>query len=111
MQDNQSVASRALALTKIEIQNRGGRRLVESRPHNRSMLEIDTPFGHRLHLRIKGKTGAHWITNLNEAKESPPQYSDTFWVLVDLVNEPADFYIMTEPWIQKDIHKAEPTKE
>lgn len=104
--NNQLIAKSALSVLKNKIKLLGGRCLKEYRPHNRNMLEIETPDKHRLQLRIKAMTKGGWQATINDGDLNPQQDKTNFWVFIDLGQKPGNekFYIAPEHLVKKDIY-------
>jgi hypothetical protein len=99
------VARHGIVLVVAEIRQRGGTVTPKSGPGARNRLVLRTQDG-RLSLYVKTRRRGDWQT---DARKGQPRELDpdetSFWIFVDLLDDPPGFYIVPESWVENDIYK------
>jgi hypothetical protein len=100
---------------------RAGEHLVAAELHRRgayavtfagNMPEIDilasnTAQTRTVAIQVKTRRSGTWQTSLRQWRERPPQVAEArFWVFVDIGENPPQFFVVPEPWIQDDIDRS-----
>jgi len=101
------VARRGIELATQELERRGA--TVRSAPNARSrnMLRARLPRGDSVDIYVKTRSAGTWQTDVRKGRPSPGAPSDDrFWIFVDLMSEPATFYIAPAWWVENDIYET-----
>jgi len=103
--DTQGPALRGRTIVRLEIERRGGVVRDASGDHV-PYLEIHFPNrSRRLRVRVKTRTKGTWQSRATDGSPSPPpQTIPTFWVFVDLTQQPVAFFVVPDDVVRRDIH-------
>ncbi|MCW2539413.1 MAG: hypothetical protein JWN95_1138 [Frankiales bacterium] len=63
------------------------------------------PLGREVRIRVLTRTAGDWQTSTSYGqKRTAESVSTAFWVLVDLIGQQPQFYVVPEWWMQNNIH-------
>lgn len=89
-----------------EIRRRGGNATLTKGLRAR-VRAGDADHSRTVEIRVKAKTTGTWQASTDDGRPGEePQGVDQYWVLVDLGQDPAEFYIAPAGWMKRDIETA-----
>jgi hypothetical protein len=102
------VAQRGVELATQELERRGATVRSATNARSRNMLRARLPRGDSVDVYVKTRSAGTWQTDMGKGTPSPEVPSDDrFWMFVDLMSEPATFYIAPAWWIENDIYETD----
>ena len=103
----QQVARAGEHLVAAEIHLRGGyAAMFTGNMPGVDLLASDTARTRTVHLQVKTRTSGSWHSNTRRARRREPiEDETTFWVLVDLLPERPEFYVIPNWWIEDAMFK------
>jgi hypothetical protein len=99
------VAQRGIELATEELLRRGARvaPLLEGR--SRNYLSVSAP-GRRSVVYVKTRRVGTWHSDARRGTPRSPETDERrYWLFVDLMADPVEFYVVPEWWMENDIHQ------
>jgi hypothetical protein len=92
---------------KAEVERLGGVRVSDYKNGNKRFITFEGKSGRRYTITTRSKKTGEWQTSTTYGRPRDEKRDETeFWVFINISDDPPNFYVVPQWWIQNDIYSV-----